>query len=62
MGREKDRKLRRKRRRQTKLRKLKQQLNDADDLRDKQRIIEKINRISVYPIDEEKLLRQTNID
>jgi hypothetical protein len=54
--------LRRKRRRQTKLRKLKQQLNDADDLRDKQRIIEKINSISVYPIDEENLLRQTNID
>lgn len=60
MGREKDRKLRRKRRRQNKLRKLKQQLNDANDLRDKQMIIDKIQRISVYPIDEEELLQMTN--
>jgi hypothetical protein len=62
MGREKDRKLRRRRRRQRKLRKLKKQLNDAKDLREKQRIIGKIKRISVYPVDEERLLRNTNID
>jgi len=60
MGREKDRKLRRRRQRQKKLRKLKTQLAEAGDLREKQRLIDKIKRISVYPVDEETLLREAN--
>lgn len=49
MGREKDRKLRRKRQRQAKLHKLKAKLAQTKDLKDRQRLIEKINKISVSP-------------
>ena len=48
MGREKDRKLRRRQNRQKKLRKLKQKLAQTKDLKDRARIIEKIRKISVY--------------
>lgn len=49
MGREKNRKLRRKQRRRAKLHKLKARLAQSKDLRERQRLIEKIIRISVYP-------------
>ena len=49
MGREKDRKLRRRRRRRTKLHKLKAKLAQTKDLKDRQLLIEKIRKISVYP-------------
>ena len=49
MGREKDRKLHRRRRRRTKLHKLKAKLAETKDLKDRQHLIEKIRKISVYP-------------
>jgi hypothetical protein len=49
MAREKDRKLRRRRQRRAKLRKLKAKLAQASDLKERQRLIEKITKISVYP-------------
>ncbi len=49
MGREKDRKLSRRKRRRTKLHKLKVKLAQTKDLKDRQRLIEKIRKISVYP-------------
>ena len=50
MGREKVRKLNRRRRRVTKLHKLKTRLAQANTLKDKQKLIEKINKISYYPM------------
>ena len=52
MGREKDRKLNRRRRRVTKLHKLKIRLSHAKDLKEKQYLTEKINKISYYPMTE----------
>jgi hypothetical protein len=49
MGREKDRKLRRRKGRRAKLHKLKAKLAQTKDLKDRQRLIEKIRKISVYP-------------
>ena len=49
MGREKDRKVRRRRRRRDKLHKLKTRLTQTKDLKERQRLIEKILKISVYP-------------
>jgi hypothetical protein len=49
MGREKDRKLRRKRRRRVKLHKLKAKLAQTKDLKERQRLIQKIIKISVHP-------------
>jgi hypothetical protein len=49
MGREKDRKLRRKRRRRVKLHKLKVRLAQTKDLKERQRLIQKILKTSVYP-------------
>mgnify|MGYP000004661234 CR=1 FL=1 len=49
MGREKDRKLQRRRRRRRKLHKLKAKLAQTKDLKDQQRLIEKIRKISIYP-------------
>ena len=49
MGREKDRKLNRRRRRVTKLHKLKNKLAKSTDLREKQDLTERINKISYYP-------------
>ena len=49
MGREKDRKLHRRKRRRAKLHKLKAKLAQTKDLKDRQRLIEKIRKISVYP-------------
>jgi hypothetical protein len=49
MGREKDRKLRRRKQRRAKLDKLKVKLAQTKDLKDRQRLIEKIRKISVYP-------------
>jgi hypothetical protein len=49
MGREKDRKLRRRRRRRTKLHKLKSRLAQTKDPKERDRLIEKIHKISVYP-------------
>lgn len=48
MGTEKDRKLRRKQRRRAKLRKLKTKLAETKDLKERQRITDKIKKISVY--------------
>jgi len=48
MGREIDRKLRRKRRR-NKLQKLKARLPQSKDLKERQHLIQKIIKISVYP-------------
>lgn len=48
-GREKDRKLRRRRDRRKKLKKLKSQLEVVKNLEEKERIIEKIKMISIYP-------------
>jgi hypothetical protein len=49
MGREKDRKLHRRRRRRKKLHKLKARLAQTKDLKERQRLIQKIIKISVYP-------------
>ena len=49
MGREKDRELRRRKQRRAKLHKLKAKLAQTKDLKDRQRLIEKIRKISVYP-------------
>jgi len=49
MGREKDRKLRRRRRRRTKFHSLKARLAQTKDLKERQRLIQKILKISVYP-------------
>lgn len=49
MGREKDRKLRRRRRRRAKLQKLQARLTHAKDLKERDRMIQKIHRISIYP-------------
>jgi hypothetical protein len=49
MGREKDRKLNRRRRRRKKLHKLKVKLAQTKDLKDRQYLIEKIRKISLYP-------------
>ena len=48
MGREKDRKLRRRKRRRAKLRKLKARLTQTKDLKERQYLIQKINKISVH--------------
>lgn len=48
MGREKDRKLRRRQRRQTKLRHLKSRLSQTKDLKERQYLINKIKKISIY--------------
>ena len=50
MGREKDRKLNRRRRRVTKLRNLKNRLTKTKNLKEKEYLIEKINKISFYPM------------
>lgn len=50
MGREKDRKLNRRRRRVTKLRKLKNRLAKTTTPKEKEYLIEKINKISFYPM------------
>lgn len=49
MGREKDRELRRRQQRRRKLRKLKAKLAQSQDHRERQRLIEKILRISFFP-------------
>jgi hypothetical protein len=49
MGTEKDRKRNRRRRRRRKLHKLKARLEETKDPKDRQRLIDKIHRISVYP-------------
>jgi hypothetical protein len=49
MSRERDRELRRRRQRRQKIHKLKVRLAQSKDLREKQRLIDKIQRISVYP-------------
>ena len=49
MGREKDRKLRRRRQRRAKLQKLKARLAKTNSLKERERLIQKINKISVYP-------------
>ena len=50
MGREKDRKLRRRKRRQAKLRVLKNKLGQTKDQKARQELIQKINKISFYPM------------
>jgi hypothetical protein len=50
MGREKDRKLRRKKRRRAKLRKYKARLAQTKDLKERERLVEKIRKISFYPM------------
>ena len=50
MGREKDRKLNRRRRRVTKLRNLKNRFTKATTLKEKENLTEKINKISIYPM------------
>ncbi len=50
MGREKDRKLNRRRRRVTKLRNLKNRFAKATTLKEKEYLTEKINKISIYPM------------
>jgi len=50
MGREKDRKLRRRKRRQAKLRVLKNKLGQTKDPKTRQELIQKINKISFYPM------------
>jgi hypothetical protein len=47
--REKDKKLKRQRRRRRKIRKLRAKFVEAKNLEDRQRLIEKIKRISIYP-------------
>jgi hypothetical protein len=49
MGREKDRKLRRRQRRQLKLRKLKARLVEVKSIEERDLLIEKIRRISLDP-------------
>jgi hypothetical protein len=49
MGREKDRKLRRKRRRRAKVHKLKARIAQSKDLKERQRLIHKLLKISLYP-------------
>jgi len=49
MGREKDRKLRRRQRRRLKLRKFKKRLAEATNLEERQFLVEKIRRISINP-------------
>ena len=49
MGREKDRKLQRRKRRCAKLHKLKTRLALSKDFKERQRLIQKIIKISVYP-------------
>jgi hypothetical protein len=51
MGREKDRKLHRRRRRRAKINKLKARLGQTKDLKERQRLIEKIQKICIYPKD-----------
>lgn len=50
MGREKDRKMHRRQRRQRKLRLLKARLAETTDPKMKMILIEKINKISLYPV------------
>ena len=50
MGREKDRKLNRRRRRVTKMRNLKDRLAKTTNLKEKEFLIGKINKISLYPM------------
>jgi hypothetical protein len=49
MGREKDRKLRRRKRRKAKLHNLKTRLTQTEDLKERRYLIRKINKINVYP-------------
>jgi hypothetical protein len=49
MGREKDRKLRRRKRRRAKLHKLKARLAQTKDLKERQRVIQKLKKVSLYP-------------
>ena len=49
MGREKDIKRNRRKRRRNKLRKFKARLEQTKDLKERQRLIAKINKISFYP-------------
>ena len=49
MGREKDRKLRRRKRRRAKLHKFKVRLAQTKDLKERQRLIQKLQKISLYP-------------
>jgi hypothetical protein len=49
MGREKDRKLHRRQRRRAKLHKLKTRLAQSKDLKERQLLLQKIIKISVYP-------------
>jgi len=49
MGREKDRKLRRRRRRQVKVHKLKARIAQAKDLKERQLLVRKLLKISLYP-------------
>jgi hypothetical protein len=53
MGREVDRKLRRKKRRRAKLHKYKSRLAQTKDLKGRQALIEKINKISYYPFQDQ---------
>ena len=48
MGREKDRKLRRRKQRRAKLHKLKVRLTQTKDQKERQHLIQKINKISVH--------------
>lgn len=50
MGREKDRKLRRKKQRRAKLRKLKARLAQTKDKEERQRLIRRMKKISFHPI------------
>jgi hypothetical protein len=49
MSREKDRELHRRRRRRQKIHKLKVKLAQSKDLKEKQKLIQKLQRISIYP-------------
>lgn len=49
MGREKDRKLRRRKRRRAKIHKIKARLAQTKDPKERQRLIRKLVKISVYP-------------
>jgi hypothetical protein len=49
MGREKDRKLRRRKRRRAKLHKLQVRLAQSKDLKERQHLIQKIQKVSLYP-------------
>lgn len=48
MGREKDRKLRRRKNRRTKIHHLKKRLSQTKDLKERQYLINKIKKISIY--------------